>query len=175
MDKINEISRKYGEMTMRMAITHLIDKGMDAFRNVDIEKVCKKAIEETPKNSLITGELQAEILRCCKELSDEDIWDILRYVQASLSIDGIYTQIGQCIRFLQNATGNHIVTYLAANDTTEEQIDNASKRLDDLVEDYGKTHKGDYWKIDLDELIVKAFSENNVTLREPTYHKTIYV
>ncbi len=175
MDKMIEISRKYAEPTLRMAITHLIDKGREAFVNLDIEETCKKVLAETPKNSLITAELQAEIIRCCKELCEVDIWDILRYVKTEIEIYGVYTVNGQLLRFLKNATGDYVAAYIVPNGADDEQISEASERLDVLIDEYGKAHNGFYGNIDYRELIKKAFAEQGITLKSLTYHKNIYM
>lgn len=59
---VKEIQRKYGEHVFRMAITHLFDVGVKHLKNADVEKICQEILETTPKNSILTPELSADIL-----------------------------------------------------------------------------------------------------------------
>ena len=65
--ELKEIQEKYGEDIFRLAITHLIHVGIEQFSRMDIDALCEKARRDTPDNSIMTGEYQADILRCAHE------------------------------------------------------------------------------------------------------------
>lgn len=173
--KLNEISRKYGEVVLRMSISHLMLKGAEAFTDIDLEAECEKSRRETPEKSLLSTDLIEQIIRCCYELAQIDAWDILCFIKANIEIDGVYTQSGKLLHFCGNATGDDIGAYVVPNETTDEQIADAEKKIEDAVEEYGKKHYSDYSEFDYGEAIVNAFREVGVKIRQPNYYKTIYL
>ena len=174
-EKLNEISRKYGEVVLRMSISHLMLKGAETFMDIDLEAECEKSRRETPENSILSAELIEQIIRCCHELAQINAWDLLCFIKAYVEIDGVYMQPGRLLHFCGNATGDDIGTYVVPNETTEEQIEDAEKRIEDAVEEYGKLHYSDYSEFDYGEAIVNAFREVGVRIRRPDYYETIYL
>jgi len=138
--KIRELYKKYSETTFRMALDHLFDIGIVNFSKrseQDIENICRKSLSETPNNSLISGKARADIIRCAYELSKFSVWDILKFVQTDLKIDGATVHPGIIIRFLNNESGAEIKTVVVPSETTTEQIDTAIA----IVEDRAEIHR----------------------------------
>ena len=175
IEKLTDIARKYGEVVFRMSVSHLMLKGSEAFTDIDLESVCEKARKETPENSILSEDLIDQIIRCCYELAQVDAWEILCFIKTHIQIDGVYTQSGKLLHFCGNATGDSIGVYMVPNETTDEQIEDAKKRLDDAIEEYGKQHSSDYSEFDRGEAIIRAFREAAVKIRQPEYYETIYL
>ena len=175
IEKLTDISRKYGEVVFRMSVSHLMLKGSEAFTDIDLESVCEKARKETPENSILSADLIDQIIRCCYELAQVDAWELLCFIKTHIKIDGVYTQSGKLLHFCGNATGDSIGVYMVPNEATDEQIEDAKKRLDDAIEEYGKQHSSDYSEFDHGEAIIRAFREVGVKIRQPEYYETIYL
>ena len=78
--ELKEIQEKYGEDIFRLAITHLIHVGIEQFSKTDIDVLCEKALRETPESAVMTGEYQADILRCAHAICKYSVDDLLRSV-----------------------------------------------------------------------------------------------
>ena len=107
---IKEIKKKYGDNIFRMAISHLYETGIKAIQDVDVEPICKKIIDETPESAIMTGELQADILRCAAELSKLPLWDVLRFVQTDIKIFGATVHPGVIVEFRRYNAGKYVLT-----------------------------------------------------------------
>lgn len=77
---IEKIYSNYGEVVFRMSLTHLFNIGADKLLNSNIEADCADLIANTPDNSIITGELAAQIHRCGAELAKIDVWEIFKFI-----------------------------------------------------------------------------------------------
>lgn len=174
-EKLIKISRKYGEAVLRMSVSHLMLKGSEVFADIDLESECEKARKETPENSILSADLIEQIIRCCYELAQIDAWELLCFIKTHIEIDGVYTQSGKLLHFCGNANGENIGDYVVPNETTDEQIEDAEKKLDDAIEEYGKQHCSDYSEFDHGEAIIRAFKEAGIKIRQPNYYETIYL
>ena len=61
--KLRELHQKYGDYVFRLALSVLFDNGMKNIKKSELEKECVTIIKSTPENSLVTGEMQANIYR----------------------------------------------------------------------------------------------------------------
>lgn len=174
-EKLNEILRKYGEIVLRMSVSHLMLKGIEVFSDIDLEVECAKIRKETPENSILSAELIDQIVRCTYELAQIDAWDILCFIKAYLEIDGIFTQSGKLLHFCGNATGDSYGAYVVPNETTDEQIEEAEEKIGEAMDEYAKRHHSDFSEFDYGEVFSKAFREVGVKLSQPNYYETIYL
>ncbi len=175
IEKLTEIARKYGEAVLRMSVSHLMLKGSEVFAEIDLEFECEKARRETPENSILSAELIEQIIRCCYELAQVDAWDILCFIKAYLEIDGVFSQPGKLLHFCGNATGDNYGTFVVPSETTDEQIEDAEKLIEDAMDEYAKRHHSDFSEFDYGEAFSKAFREVGVKLRQPEYYETIFL
>ena len=89
---INSIRRDYGEITFRMAISHLMDVGV---RNLTPELVNEAKDEITKKDDskmLVTNELLCNVVECAGELAKINAIDLLVYIGRNVEydVDGCY-------------------------------------------------------------------------------------
>ena len=84
---INNIRRDYGEITFRMAISHLMDVGV---RNLTPELVNEAKDEITKKDDskmLVTNELLCDVVECAGELAKIDTTYLLVYIGRNVEYD----------------------------------------------------------------------------------------
>ena len=84
---INNIRRDYGEVTFRMAISHLIDVGV---RNLTPELVNEAKNEITKKDDsrmFVTNELLCDVVECAGELAKIDTTYLLVYIGRNVEYD----------------------------------------------------------------------------------------
>lgn len=174
-EKLNDLCRKYGEIVLRMSVSHLMLKGSEVFTEIDLETECEKIRRETPENSILSVELIEQIIRCTYELAQIDAWDILCFIKAYLEIDGVFAQSGKLLHFCGNATDDDYGTYVVPSETTDEQIEEAKKKLEEAIEEYDQQHYSDFSELDHGEAIIKAFKEVGVKIRQPEYYEIIYL
>lgn len=122
-EKIRGLYHKYGEYAFRLALTVLFSSGMNNIKKSELEKECEKIVKNTSDNSLVTGEMQANIYRCAYALSEMTVWDILKFVRTDLEIDGAIVHPGMIVEFRQNVSGKVISTLVLPPETTEEQVE----------------------------------------------------
>ena len=134
--KIGEISRKYGEHVFRMAITHLMQVGVDNLKDADVEAVCQKMMKETPENYIMTPEFRCNILKCSVDLAQIPVWDILKYIQTDIGIDGVTVHPGIIVNFRQNATCRELMTCVVPADTDDEKLEEAVNVVEKKLEAY---------------------------------------
>ena len=89
---INNIRRNYGEITFRMAISHLMDVGM---RNLTPELVNEAKNEITKKDDsrmFVTNKLLCDVVECAGELAKIDATYLLVYIGRNVEydVDGCY-------------------------------------------------------------------------------------
>ena len=173
-EQIKAIEKKYGEHTFRMSITHLLGAGHSNFENVDVEKACKDLIENTPANYIMTGELRAEIMRCSVELSKIPLWDILRYIQTDIKIDGATVHPGLFITFRRNATCEHITAGVVPAETDLSVIEEIEEEIEKMMDAYEEKH-GSYYGFSYKDAIENAFKEHGIRIRSIDYGKTVYL
>ena len=94
LNEIKRIEDKYGLVTFRMGLTHLIDVGV---RHLDDENVAeciqqiKAQCEEDGANGVIkvmSPSFECEIVRCAAELAKFQIWDLIAYIKKYVVVDG---------------------------------------------------------------------------------------
>lgn len=172
--KISEISRKYGEHIFRMAITHLMQVGVDNLKDADVEAVCKKMMEETPANYIMTPEFRCSILRCSVELAQEPIWDILKYIQTDIGIDGVTVHPGIIVNFKQNATCKHLMTCVVPADTDDDTLEDVVKTVEKKLESYIKK-TGSAYGFSFCNEIEETFKAAKIRIKDIPVDKTFYL
>lgn len=86
---IKRIEDKYGLMVFRCALSHLVSCGAQVLQNEAEVAECKQKIHaETPANSIMTAGFQCDIVDCAVELADIEAYDLFRYIQTDVAIDG---------------------------------------------------------------------------------------
>ena len=103
--KLRELYQKYGDYVFRLALCVLFYNGMKNIKESELEKECMTIIKSTPENSLVTGEMQANIYHCAYDLSEMTVWDILKFVRTDIEIDGAIVHPGMIVEFRQSANG----------------------------------------------------------------------
>ena len=171
---IKELQKKYGEHVFRMSITHLFDVGAKHLKDADVEKTCQEIHKTTPKNSILTPELSADILRCSVELARLPIWDVLKFVKTDIEISGATVHPGIVIEFRQNALGDLILSGVVPADTDDDTLYEIEESISMKMEDYEKKH-GSYYGFSYKDAIVQSFKEAGVRLTTPEPDKTIYL
>lgn len=121
-DKIMQIYNKYGDFVFNCAVPHLMDIGARNLQKMDIEAQCKKVVETTPDQSIVSGDVQADILRCSAELAQLKMSDILRFVQTDMRFVGTKIHPGRVVSFVKKETGKRILNVVLPAEATDEQI-----------------------------------------------------
>lgn len=129
-EKIREIYTKYGDFVFNCAVPHLMDLGARTLKQMDVEAQCQKLITTTPDCAIVSGDMQADILRCSAELAQLKMNDILRFVQTDMQFYGTKIHPGRVISFVKKKTGARILSAVLPADTTDEQIMQIFNRVD---------------------------------------------
>lgn len=174
-ETIRKINNKYGEPVFRMALSHLFEKGREAFQQVDVDKECKSILRCKGKNPIITPELQVQIVRCAHELAKPEIWDIFSYIKTDVAIDGVTVHGGKIISFRWDGTNDLILYCTVPGDTDESLIDEASQKLDEMVEAYSVKHDDDGSDFDYPTAIWNAFLSVGIRPKLTESDRTVYV
>ena len=135
-EKIKQIYDKYGDFIFNCAVPHLMDLGARALKKMDVEAQCKKLVETTPDTAIISGDVQADILRCAAELAQLKTNDILRFVQTDMSFHGTKIHPGRVVTFVKKKTGVRILNAVLPADTTDDQIALICSRVDANSHDF---------------------------------------
>ena len=102
---------------MFMAITHLFDKGVDTFKNADIEAACAEIRATTSATSIVSADLQETIVRCCGELAQFDVCDILHYVQTDVRLHNVSVHPDLLVNVIEDSTGETIAEFALPAET----------------------------------------------------------
>lgn len=129
-DTIKQIYSKYGDFVFNCAVPHLMDLGARTLKEMDVETQCKKLIANTPDCAIVSGDVQADILRCSTELAQMKMNDILRFVQTDMRFIGTKIHPGRVISFVRKKTGARILNAVLPADTTDDQIALICSRVD---------------------------------------------
>lgn len=172
--KINEICRKYGEHIFRMAITHLMQIGVDNLKDADVEAVCQKMMKETPENYIMTPEFRCNILKCSVELAQIPVWDILKYIQTDIGIDGITVHPGIIVNFKQNATCRELMTCVVSADTDDEKLEEAVNAVEKKLESYIRK-TGSAYGFSFCKEIEEALKTAKIRIKDIPVDKTFYL
>lgn len=153
--KITQIYNKYGGFVFNCAVPHLMDLGSRTLKNMDIEAQCKKLIESTPDQAIVSGDVQADILRCSAELAQLKMNDILRFVQTDMRFVGTRIHPGRLISFVRKKTGSRILNAVLPAETTDDQIDKIRSRVD--------AHCHEFHRFEPSTIAEKCLQEAGVT------------
>lgn len=129
-EKIKQVYNKYGDFIFNCAVPHLMDLGARTLKKMDIEAQCKKLIATTPDCAIISGDVQADILRCTAELAELKMNDILRFVQTDMRFVGTRIHPGRVVSFVKKKTGARILNAVLPAETTDDQIALICSRVD---------------------------------------------
>lgn len=173
-NSMEAIVKEYGETILSIALAHFMHIGKDKLENEDIEAVCKKARENYNEKSLFTPEVEDKILRCAHDIAFLEINDILEFIKIGYSMPGVFVQEGKVIRFLHNATGEHILDVVVPSETPNEIIDAAQENLENLVEKYEKEHNGDFCEFDASASIYEALRKAGAQPHDLQIFREIY-
>ena len=84
---INNIRRNYGEMTFRMAISHLMDVGMRSLAPELVNEVKDEIMKQDDSKMLITNKALCDIVECAGELAKINDTDLLVYIGRNVEYD----------------------------------------------------------------------------------------
>lgn len=172
--ELKEIQEKYGEDIFRLAITHLIHVGIEQFSKIDIDALCGKARRVTPDNSIMTGEYQADILRCAHAICKYSVDDLLRYVKTDVSMAGIPPHLRYMIAFRANATEHLIMSCMLPPDADTDMLNELTAEIERREDEYEKKH-GSLYGFDLRCTIENAARALNIPLEPIPYDEVIYL
>ena len=154
-EKIMQIYNKYGDFVFNCAVSHLMDMGARNLQKMDIEAQCKKVVETTPDQSIVSGDVQADILRCSAELAQLKMSDILRFVQTDMRFVGVKIHPGRVVCFVRKKNGARILTAVLPAETTDDQIAKISSHVD--------SHRYEFNRFDPGIIAEKCLQEAGVT------------
>lgn len=177
LNKIREINKRHNDTAFRMALDHLFRVGSDALSKVseeEIDNICKNIIATEPKNSLMTGEMRADILRCAYELSKISLWDILKYVQIDMKIDGAIVHPGMIVRLLNEYSGSELTTIVVSADVLDEAIDEVFEAFGNKASDCRKRY-GNLHYFEADKEIRAAFKAVGISVQSIEPDRVLYV
>lgn len=129
-EDIKQIYHKYGDFVFNCAVPHLMDLGVRYLKDMDVEAQCHKLIANIPDQAIISGEVQADILRCAAELAHLKMNDILRYVQTDMRFGDTKIHPGRVLSFVKKKTGKRILNVVLPAETTDDQIALICSRVD---------------------------------------------
>ena len=129
-EQIKQIYNKYGDFVFNCAVPHLMDLGARTLKQMDVEVQCQKLIASTPDRAIVSGEVQADILRCAAELAQLKMNDVLRFVQTDMRFHGTKIHPGRVVCFVRKKTGARILNAVLPADTTDEDIALICSRVD---------------------------------------------
>lgn len=129
LNTIREICKEHGVAVFRMALSHMVAVGSDCLRNADMEKAVKVILASDDPKGLITPQMQTSILRCACELAQQDLWDILAFIQTDIGIQGISIHPGVYVDFYDTRTDTKCCTYVLPADTSEDLIEEVAEEI----------------------------------------------
>lgn len=154
-EKIMQIYNKYGDFVFNCAVPNLMDMGARILQKMDIEAQCQKVIETTPDQAIVSGDVQADILRCSAELAQLKMSDILRFVQTDMRFVGVKIHPGRVVCFVRKKNGARIMTAVLPAETTDDQIAKICSRVD--------SHRYEFNRFDPGIIAEKCLQEAGVT------------
>ena len=168
------IQEEYGEDIFRLAITHLIHVGIEQFSKEDIDVLCERALRESPDNAIMTGEYQANILRCAHEICRFSVDDLLKFVKTDVSMAGIPPHLRLMIAFRANATEHLIMSCMLPPDADHEMLNTLTEEIERREDVYEKKH-GSFYGFDLRCAIENAARALKIPLEPIPYDEVIYL
>lgn len=84
---INKLRRDYGEITFRMAISHLMDVGMRNLTPELVNEAKDEIMKKDDSKMLVTNELLCDVVECAGELAKIDATYLLVYIGRNVEYD----------------------------------------------------------------------------------------
>lgn len=84
---INKLRRDYGEITFRMAISHLVDVGMRNLTPELINEAKDQIMKKDDSRMFVTNDLLCEVVECAGELAKIDATYLLVYIGRNVEYD----------------------------------------------------------------------------------------
>ena len=84
---INTIRRNYGEITFRMAISHLMDVGMKNLTPELVNEAKDEIMKQDDRKMFVTNELLCDVVECAGELAKIDATYLLVYIGRNVEYD----------------------------------------------------------------------------------------
>ena len=84
---INNIRRNYGEITFRMAISHLIDVGMKNLTPELANEAKDEIMKQDDSKMFVTNELLCDVVECAGELAKINATYLLVYIGRNVEYD----------------------------------------------------------------------------------------
>ena len=84
---INKLRRDYGEITFRMAISHLMDVGMKNLTPELVNKAKDEMMKQDDRKMFVTNELLCDVVECAGELAKIDATYLLVYIGRNVEYD----------------------------------------------------------------------------------------
>lgn len=84
---INKLRRDYGEITFRMAISHLMDVGMRNLTPELVNEAKDEIMKQDDRKMFVTNELLCDVVECAGELAKIDAIDLLVYIGRNVEYD----------------------------------------------------------------------------------------
>ena len=173
--KLLKLESKYGETVLRLALYQLLQVGIRTAAKLDDGAETARALIKTDENSIVTPEVQAQIIGCVRDLAKLKPDDIFGYVKTELPIHGITVHEGKNICVRWDGTNDLILYCTVPGDTDLEKIDEVDKKLDEIVEAYSVEDDKSGNGFDFDDAIWKAFLSVGLRPKRTAVDRTIYV
>ena len=84
---INKLRRDYGEITFRMAISHLMDVGMRNLTPELVNEAKDEIMKQDDSRMCVTNELLCDVVECAGELAKVDATYLLVYIGRNVEYD----------------------------------------------------------------------------------------
>ena len=84
---INKLRRDYGEITFRMAISHLMDVGMKNLTPELVNEAKDEIMKQDDRKMFVTNELLCDVVECAGELAKIDATYLLVYIGRNVEYD----------------------------------------------------------------------------------------
>lgn len=89
---INKLRMDYGEITFRMAISHLMDVGMRNLTPELVNEAKDEIMKQDDSKMFVTNELLCDVVECAGKLAKINAIDLLVYIGRNVEydVDGCY-------------------------------------------------------------------------------------
>ena len=84
---INKLRRDYGEITFRIAISHLMDVGMRNLTPELVNEAKDEIMKQDDRKMFVTNELLCDVVECAGELAKIDVTYLLVYIGRNVEYD----------------------------------------------------------------------------------------
>ena len=145
---------------MRMSLSHLLHFGIDRMQSLDVEEVCRLLISEILSNHLLSGEVQAKIVRCAAEMATVDPMDILGFVQAHLEFCNVTVHPGTIVK-VSSEDSDASLTMVLPYDTDVCEIDAVLDQIREDKRGYGPAER-ERFRLNFADIIYGYFHDNGL-------------